>query len=174
MTPELQQGLYGHVSPAGYTQTASQATYRLPSLNGRPRYRLKNTEITFAVNVTIEADDTQFSYWQSFWRGIRGGLDPFIMTLMMDSALTYDQQNERYIVQALGPWSSALSPDGHWQIQLTVEVPSTIAYQITACDVIWALVEAEDDIWAGDITDLPEDVINPCPFIDPQQILEAA
>ena len=172
MTLTLSQGLYGCVSRDGYSQGGRTGATRIPALKGRPRYRYKDAYASLVVSVTIEASVTQFSYWQSFWTTIRNGTDPFIMTLMMDSALIYNQSEEQYVVQALGQWTATQTPARRWRITLDVEVPSAIKYNLTACDVIWAVTSAEDDIWAGPITDPADDIIAPCPNVNPPDILE--
>jgi len=164
--PSLDTDLAGVISKGGYGYTQRSSMERLSALRGRPRYRLRDTLPSYVVSISIEMTDAQFNAWQTFWSGpVGNGVNQFTIRLTMDSTVIYEEQDEAYVVKATSPWSAENIAWNQWRVRLSVEVPNTIAFQITICDVIYGGpidVLAVDDIYGGPITSLAEDVIEPC------------
>ena len=167
MLPRLENDIVGCVLNAGYSYVGNQNLVRHPALAGRPRYRLKDTNPTNAIDITMVMNVDQMSAWQSFWRDtIDNGNAPFAMRLMLGDVATYTQEGgEWYTVHAIGSWTANFGKAALWDVNLKLEIPSGVAAVITYCDVIWA-GEIDnlppDDIYGGPIDDLAVDVIEPC------------
>ena len=143
----------------------------MPAYKGRPRYRLKDTRAVYEVDVTYVWDRVTYAAFLDFWaNSLEYGSQSFIMSIMLDEAAVYAGGAEQYIVHAVETYTAAYSRWDEWVVTFKVEVPGGFRTDLFSCPELYggpigAL--AIDDIYGGPIDALAEDIITPCPGVDP-------
>lgn len=168
----LSPDMYGCVSREAYAYTKNPSQVRQDTIRGRPRYRLKDPGSMYVVNTTFNLPlESGLSAWQDFWESIDFGTKPFKAYLMFDSAEHFAATENPFTVRAMGAWTATTVRSNYCRINLDLEIANAdIIYDF--CDKIYGgplYALSLDDISGGPITDLAEDVIHPCPGVDPNE-----
>ena len=159
------------VSSRAYGYTKRDAGRRLPTMKGRPRYRLRDAWASYVMTVEFDFTPAQYQEFQEFWYGdLNAGLGSFIIGLSLDDPDFYNDQAEQYVAHATGGFNSSYNSYGLWNVTMPIEIAGGFRTNIAACPIIYggpidAL--APDTIYGGPIDALAGDVIVPCPGVDP-------
>lgn len=159
------------VSKQTYGYRKSESFYRLPALKGRPRYRLRDTWATYNITISFAFTNDQYEQFLNFWyNDISAGLDPFLIRLMMDDAVFYKDNDELYQVHATSTFNANAVSFNLWSVQIPIQVAGGFRTNLFDCPIIYGgPIDslAVDVIYAGTPSSPSEDIIVPCPGIDP-------
>lgn len=161
----------GCVSSRVYSYTKREATYRLPALKGRPRYRRRDTHASYIVTVLFEFTEEQWQEFQDFWyNAIDVGIGYFTIPLLLDDPVYFQQTPEVYVAHALDGYQVTYGSDFLYTVSLQLEIAGGFRTNQATCPVIYGgPIDnlAPDTIYGGPIDALAGDTIIPCPGVDP-------
>lgn len=159
------------VARRGYGYTKRDSTYRLPALKGRPRYRLRDTWASYVMTIEFDFTYEQYGEFQRFWfDDINAGVDPFVIPLLLDDFDFFNNTEELYVAHAVEAFTSSYSDPGYWTVAVPIEISGGFRTNLFDCPIIYGgpiTALATDVIYAGTPSAPSEDIIVPCPGVDP-------